>query len=164
MTSVQSKWQHEAMDLDEVDRRLLALLLDDGRLPVNELAQRANVSRATAYNRFDRLRANGVVTGFTAVVPPDKVGLGVTALVLVNVDQQHWGRTRDDLMDLPGLEYLALTSGQFDMVLLVRVADIAALRDVVLVRLHAVKGVRSTQTVFVLEEQRRPMDLTGGST
>jgi len=152
------------MELDDVDRRLVALLLEDGRLPVNELAQRANVSRATAYNRFDRLRADGVLAGFTAVVPPEKVGLGVAALVLVNVDQQHWGRTRDELLDLPGLEYLALTSGQFDMVVLVRVADIAALRDVVLVRLHAVKGVRSTQTVFVLEEKRVPMDLTGGPT
>jgi DNA-binding Lrp family transcriptional regulator len=151
------------MELDEVDRRLVTLLLEDGRLPVNELAQRANVSRATAYNRFDRLRADGVLAGFTAVVPPEKVGLGVAALVLVNVDQQHWGRTRDALLDLPGLEYLALTSGQFDMVVLVRVADIAALRDVVLVRLHAVKGVRSTQTVFVLEEQRVAMDLGGGT-
>jgi len=151
------------MDLDDVDRRLVALLLEDGRLPVNELAQRANVSRATAYNRFDRLRESGVLAGFTAVVPPEKVGLGVTALVLVNVDQQHWGRTRDELMDLPGLEYLALTSGQFDMVVLVRVADIAALRDVVLVRLHAVKGVRSTQTVFVLEEQRRPIGVSAAA-
>jgi DNA-binding Lrp family transcriptional regulator len=151
------------MELDEVDRRLVSLLLEDGRLPVNELAQRANVSRATAYNRFDRLRANGVLAGFTAVVPPEKVGLGVTALVLVDVDQQYWGRTRDELVDLPGLEYLALTSGQFDMVLLVRVADIAALRDVVLVRLHAVKGVRSAQTVFVLEERRVPMDVSGGA-
>ena len=151
------------MDLDDVDRRLVGLLLEDGRLPVNELAQRANVSRATAYNRFDRLRESGVLAGFTAVVPPEKVGLGVTALVLVNVDQQHWGRTRDELIDLPGLEYLALTSGQFDMVVLVRVADIAALRDVVLVRLHAVKGVRSTQTVFVLEEQRRPIGVSAAA-
>jgi DNA-binding Lrp family transcriptional regulator len=150
------------VELDDVDRRLIGLLLEDGRLPVNELAQRANVSRATAYNRFDRLRANGVLAGFTAVVPPEKVGLGLTALVLVDVDQQYWGRTRDELVDLPGLEYLALTSGQFDMVLLVRVADIEALRDIVLVRLHAVKGVRSTQTVFVLEERHVPMDVSGG--
>jgi DNA-binding Lrp family transcriptional regulator len=150
------------VELDDVDRRLIGLLLEDGRLPVNELAQRANVSRATAYNRFDRLRANGVLAGFTAVVPPEKVGLGLTALVLVDVDQQYWGRTRDELVDLPGLEYLALTSGQFDMVLLVRVPDIEALRDIVLVRLHAVKGVRSTQTVFVLEERHVPMDVSAG--
>ena len=150
------------MELDDVDRRILGLLLEDGRLPVNELAQRAHVSRATAYNRFDRLRANGVLAGFTAVVPPEQVGLGLAALVLVDVDQQHWGRTRDELMDLPGLEYLALTSGQFDMVLLVRVPDITALRDIVLVRLHAVKGVRSTQTVFVLEEARVPIDVGAG--
>ena len=50
------------------------------------------------------------------------------------------------------------------MVLLVRVADIAALRDVVLVRLHAVEGVRSTRTVFVLEEQRLPLDVESART
>jgi len=48
------------------------------------------------------------------------------------------------------------------MVLLVRVPDITALRDIVLVRLHAVKGVRSTQTVFVLEEARVPIDVGAG--
>ena len=70
---------------------MLALLLDNGRLSINELAAKANVSRATAYNRFDRLRANGVVTGFTAVVDPDQVGLDVAALVLGQRRPGHLG-------------------------------------------------------------------------
>jgi DNA-binding Lrp family transcriptional regulator len=145
--------EHRA--LDDVDRGIVAALMDDGRLSVNELAHRVGVSRATAYARLDRLRADGVITGFTATVDPARAGLGVAALILVNVEQNEWRSARDELMHLPGVEYLAFTSGGFDMVALVRVPSIEALRDVVLDRLHGATHVRSTQTVFVLDEQRR---------
>jgi DNA-binding Lrp family transcriptional regulator len=145
--------------LDDVDRRIVAALIDDGRLSINELASRVGVSRATAYARLDRLRDNGVITGFTAKVDPAKVGHGVAALILVNVEQNEWRSARDELLDLPGVEYLAFTSGGFDMVALVRVPSIEALRDVVLDRLHGATHVRSTQTVFVLDEQRRQVPL-----
>ena len=147
--------------LDDVDLRILRLLAEDGRLSVNELASRAHISRAAAYARFDRLRANGTIRGFTATIDPERVGLPVTALILVNVDQAHWAEVRSELQELPGLEYLAFTSGAFDMVLLVRVADIHALRDVVLVRLHGLRHVRTTHTIFVLYEQRLPLPFAG---
>ena len=145
--------------LDDIDRRIVGALVEDGRLSVNELASRVGVSRATAYSRLDRLRAEGVITGFTATVDPAKLGLGVAALILVNVEQNEWRAARDELLHLPGVEYLAFTSGGFDMVVLVRVASIEALRDVVLDHLHGATHVRSTQTVFVLDEQRRLVPL-----
>jgi DNA-binding Lrp family transcriptional regulator len=140
--------------LDDIDRILVRELVSDGRLSVNALAERANISRATAYGRFRRLCDSGVIRGFSAVVDPARVGLPITALILVNVEQSNWKVVRDELMALPGLEYLAFTSGGFDMVLLVRVPDVVALRDVVLVRLHGSRHVRSTQTIFVLDEDR----------
>ena len=145
--------------LDGVDRRIIAALIADGRLSINALASEVGVSRATAYSRLDRLRSEGVITGFTATIDPLKVGQGVAALILVNVEQNEWRAARDELLDLPGVEYLAFTSGGFDMVALVRVPDIEALRDVVLDHLHGTTHVRSTQTVFVLDEQRRQVPL-----
>jgi DNA-binding Lrp family transcriptional regulator len=144
-------------DLDETDRRILSELVSDGRLSVNALANRANVSRATAYGRLKRLTDEGVITRFSAVVDPAKVGLPIAALILVNVEQHDWRTARDELAALPGLEYLAFTSGGFDMVLLVRVPDMVTLRDVVLVRLQGSPRVRSTQTIFVLDETRQPV-------
>jgi DNA-binding Lrp family transcriptional regulator len=143
--------------LDEIDHRLLAVLGTDGRISINELATKANVSRATAYARFDRLRADGVITGFRAEVDPAALGYTITALILVNVDQGQWRLVLAELAKLPGAEYVALTSGGFDFALLVRVPDVAALRDVVLVRLQGLPAVRSTQTIFVLDEDRRPL-------
>lgn len=140
--------------LDEIDRTIVSELLADGRLSVNALAEKANVSRATAYGRFNRLCDSGVIRGFSAVVDPAQIGLPITALILLNVEQNSWQEVRDELKSLPWLEYLAFTSGGFDMVLLVRVPDIVALRDVVLVRLHGSPRVRDTQTIFVLDEDR----------
>lgn len=145
--------------LDEIDRRLLAVLSTEGRISVNELATRANVSRATAYNRFDKLQASGVITGFRAEVDPSKVGMTVTALVLVNVDQQAWKTNLDEFAALPGVDHVALTSGAFDFALMVRVPDVVTLRDVLLVRLQGMRQVRGTQTIFVLDERQRPLDL-----
>ncbi len=153
--------------LDEVDRRIVDLLVADGRLSVNELARRANVSRATAYARFDRLQADGVITGFRAVVDPVALGRSIAALVFVDVEQNSWQEAQDRLLGLPGIEYLALTSGGHDIVLLVRAPDIETLRDVVLVKLHGMREVRSTQTMFILDEHRdlpAPTDPTNPGT
>jgi DNA-binding Lrp family transcriptional regulator len=130
--------------LDDIDRRIVGALVADGRLSVNGLASEVGVSRATAYARLDRLRSDGVITGFTATVDPAKVGHGIAALILVNVEQNEWRAARDELLDL-----LAI----------VRVPTIEALRDVVLDHLHGATHVRSTQTVFVLDEQRRQIPL-----
>src|SRR5262249_20721341 len=137
----------------DVDRTLLKLLFADGRLSMNELANRAGIARATAYTRVERLRRDGIITGFTITVDPSAAGFGVTALILLNVRQSDWRSARDHLLAVPGVVYLAMPSGTFDMVMVVRAPDVHHLRDVVLGELHDVPQVRSTQTIFVLEEQ-----------
>ena len=141
--------------VDDVDRQILEELVHDGRIAINELAGRVGVSRATAYARFDRLVEDGVITGFRAEVDPGALGYAITAMILVNVEQGEWSSVREQLVQLPGFEYLAVTSGGFDFVVLVRVRDVASLRDVVLHRLHRIMAVKTTQTVFVLDEDRR---------
>lgn len=144
--------RQEGTPLDDVDRRIVELLVADGRLSLNEVARRAGVSRATAYARFDRLLADGVITGFRAVVDPAALGLPIAALVFVNVVQGEWRAAQTKMQQLPGVDWLALAGGTWDMVLRVRVPDIEHLRDVVLVQLHGMPEVRSTETVFLLDE------------
>jgi DNA-binding Lrp family transcriptional regulator len=141
--------------VDEVDRRLVELLVADGRAPVNELAERAGISRANAYQRLARLRSTGTIKAFTVRTDPHRLGLSVTAVILVSGEQRTWRELRADLGELPGVEYVALTAGSFDFLLLVRVADVDMLRDVVLDGLQSMRGVRATQTMFVLDEDDR---------
>ncbi len=138
--------------LDAVDRRLLELLADDGRISVAALAEKAGISRAAAYTRLDALRESGVIEGYSVRVNPSRVGLGVTALVLIAGQQPAWRSLRRRLVSMPEVEYCAFTTGEYDALLLVRVPDVETLRDVVLERLQASEEIRATQTIFVLEE------------
>lgn len=146
--------KEKTSDLDEVDRTIVGLLRHDGRMSVNEVANQTHISRATAYARLERLRATDVISGFQATVDPVAIGLPVTALILINLDQKNWPSVHDALGAIPGVQWSAFTSGSFDMVMLVRMKDVAALRDVVLVQLHGLRFVKSSQTVFVLDEEQ----------
>lgn len=149
----------ERTAVDDVDLRLLDLLRGDGRLSVNELARRANVSRATAYQRLGRLRDTGVIRRFTIDTDPAKVGLPIAALVMVSVVQHAWRSVGERLRHLPGVEWLGLSAGPFDYVMLVRAPDVEHLRDVILDGLQAIPEVQSTQTLFLLDEPQPPTSL-----
>lgn len=141
-----------AVALDAVDRRMLELLRDDGRLPVAALAERAGISRANAYTRLERLRSEGVIRGFSASVDSRRLGLGIAALILISGRQPSWRALREDLSSMPEVEFCAFTTGEYDALILVRVPDVETLRDVILERLQSMPTVRATETVFVLDE------------
>jgi DNA-binding Lrp family transcriptional regulator len=142
--------------LDETDRRMLGALTRDGRLSVRALAEQLHISRANAYARFERLQADGVIRGFSADVDPVASGLGTTAYVTINLTQTGWREIRHALEQLEGVVHIGLVSGDFDVILLVRVADNAALRRLVLEEIQAIPGVQSTRTLLVFEEVRQP--------
>ena len=141
-----------ARDLDDVDRRLLAELAKDGRLSIRALAERAHVSRANAYARVDRLIADGVITGFTAEVDPERAGLGTSAYVLLTIQQSTWREVAQALGELPYIQHFALVGGDFDVLALVRAPDNAALRHIVLERIQEIDGVRGTRTWLIFDE------------
>ena len=145
------------MQLDDIDHAILAELQRDGRLSVSDLAVRVSVSRATAYTRMKNLREDGVIRSVRADVDPAKVGLTIGAVVLGDVEQASWRVVRKRLLALPGVEYVALTSGGHDFMLIVRAPDMAALRDLVLLKLHDMPEIRTTQTMLMLDEAHRPI-------
>jgi len=86
------------------------------------------------------------------VLDPRKAGVGLAAYVYIKIDQHAWRTLGHVIARLPGVEHVALVSGEFDLLVLVRVHDPSDLRDVVLEQLHAIDGVTATQTTFVLDE------------
>lgn len=116
------------------------------------LAEQVGISRANAYARLERLAATGAITGFTATVDPAAIGLGTSAYVPLSVRQNSWRNLRTRLQAIPAVHHMTLVGGEFDVILLVRAADNAALRDIVLGEPQAIPGVLSTRTSLVFED------------
>lgn len=138
--------------VDDTDRRILRELSRDGRMSMRALAEVVHISRANAYARVDRLVRDGVIRGFRAQVDPVAIGLGTTAYVTLSLAQTNWKQIREQLRMLNGVEHIGLVGGDFDVLLLVRVEDNAALRRLVLDEIQSIPGVRGTRTLLVFEE------------
>src|SRR5258708_4287269 len=101
------------------------------------LAERVHISRAGCYTRVDRLRREGVITGYEAVVDPRRLGPSLSAHVYLKISQHSWKDVRKTLKLVPEIEHGALVSGENDLVLFVRTRDADSLRELVLDRLQA---------------------------
>jgi DNA-binding Lrp family transcriptional regulator len=138
--------------LDDIDQAMLGELSADARISIRALADRLSVSRANAYSRLERLTRDGVITGFTTEIDPYKAGLGTSAYVMLTVEQTSWRTMEASLQNIPYVEHIVVVGGDFDVLLLVRTPDNTTLRDVVLERIQAVKGIRATRTWLIFEE------------
>jgi Lrp/AsnC family leucine-responsive transcriptional regulator len=141
--------------LDDTDRRLLRLLQADGRITNQELAKRANLSPAACHDRTRRLRENGVITGYAALVDPAKVDRALLVFVEVVLD-----RTTPDVFDAfasavrraPDILECHMVAGGFDYLIKARLADMGEYRTFLGGLLTQLPGVRETRTYAVLEE------------
>ncbi|WP_252438914.1 Lrp/AsnC family transcriptional regulator [Pseudonocardia humida] len=142
--------------LDDVDRKLLALLEADGRRTFADLAGEVALSQPAVKRRVDRLVAVGVIIGFTAVVDRARLDRPLEAFC----ELRFQGTTSPEDMealrrDLPEVEAVYVLAGDFDALCHLRVRDMAHLREVV-ARLRATTGVVGTKTLMVMSSVRGP--------
>ena len=142
--------------LDAPDRQILSELVRDARMSIRSLAERVHISRASAYARVGRLVADGVITGFAARIAHERAGLGTSAYVSLSIEQNSWGEVSAHLGRLPYVEHVSRLGADFDVLVLVRAPDNAALRVLVLDRIQGIPSVRSTRTWLVFDEFEGP--------
>jgi DNA-binding Lrp family transcriptional regulator len=142
--------------LDDTDRAIIHELRQDGRLSMRALAEKLHISRASAYSRVERLHGDGVITGYSATIDPERYGFGISAYVYLKISQHSWKAVRRRVLQIPEVWHGALVSGDNDLVVLVRTQDAASLRDLVLNTFQTMPDVLSTQTVLILDELSGP--------
>ncbi len=138
-------------EVDAVDRRIIAELGRDARLSVRALAEKVHISRTSAHTRLATLIEQGIITGFSATVDRQALGLGVSAIVIVKVDAD-WPTVSAALAALPFVEKAQALSGDIDILLTVSAPTQEQLSDTILRRIHSMPGVASTRSYIVLEE------------
>ncbi|MEZ0073680.1 Lrp/AsnC family transcriptional regulator [Planotetraspora sp. GP83] len=142
------------MNLDEIDRIVLRELQQDGRISYTALAEATGLSAPAVRQRVQRLRDEGVVQ-IVGVTDPMALGLPVMALIGVRVhDDVH--TAADRISELPGVIYVVLTSGSFDMFVEVVCKEPAELLAVLNDHLRRVPGVTRAEafTYFGIHTHR----------
>ncbi len=146
--------------MEEMNRRIIALLARDGRMSFTELAKMTGLSVSAAQQRVRRLEERGLIKGYGAVVDSDQAGLPLTAFVSIKpFDAAAADDAPERLQHLSAIEACHSVAGEENYILKVRVASPAALEDL-LQQIRAAANV-STRTTIVLSTpyENRPPDI-----
>lgn len=139
----------EAVELDDVDRRIIRQLQIDGRTAYSKLGPMVGLSQAAARQRVQRLIDRGVMQ-VVAVTDPTVLGLGIQAMVGVRVegDPRVVAAAVAESVDV---DYVVITAGRYDLLVEVVAPDAGALLDLVTGAIRDVPGVAGTEILTYLK-------------
>lgn len=141
------------IDLDEIDRKLIAALQIDGRTPFSVLAQDLGMSASSVRYRVQRLQDSGLFQ-IVGIANPLNIGFDRLALIGITCDAGSAPQVCEALAELPETSYVVLTSGSFDVMVEVVCRDIDHYTELMFGTLQKIPGVAHTESFFVLKAHK----------
>jgi Lrp/AsnC family transcriptional regulator, leucine-responsive regulatory protein len=141
--------------LDEINRRILSALQQDGRLTLAELAQKVGLSASPCHRRVRLLEDRGVIERYVAVVNQRSVGLPVSVFISIKLESQRedsLAKFAKAIAPWPEILECYLMTGQRDYLLRVVVPDLAAYEVFLKTKLTRLNGIDSIESSFALEQ------------
>jgi Lrp/AsnC family leucine-responsive transcriptional regulator len=142
------------VDLDEFDRKILAVLRQNGRATFADIAEKVGLSKTPCQQRVRRLIERRVITGFRAMVDPAKLGLNHVAFVEVKLSDTReaaLGEFNAAVRRIAEVEECHMIASRFDYLLKVRTPDIRRYRAVLGEKISSLPHVASTSTYVAME-------------
>lgn len=144
--------------LDKIDRKILSILQEDGRIAAVGLSERVGLSPTSTGERLKRLQREGYIEGYGARLDPKRLGFGLLVFVEVLLDKTTpdiFERFAKAVRAAPDVLECHMVAGGFDYLVKARLSDMAAYRRFLGDVLLALPGVRETRTYAVMEEVKR---------
>ncbi len=139
--------------MDDLDQQLIALLRQDARLSVADLAHKLQVSRGTVTNRLRKLEDTQVIVGYTVRLKPEAQTERIRAWMGVLVEGNQTRLVIASLLGEPAVSALHDTNGRWDLLAELEVGSMAELSQA-LERVRLLSGIRGTETSILLSTYR----------
>lgn len=136
--------------IDDIDKKILNILQDNARTSNADIARQVGMAPSAILERVRKLERKNVILGYAARVNPKALGLGLTAFTFVQTQEQVGSiDTGEMLAAVPGVQEVHYAAGTASFLIKVRVADTAALADI-LKEIGRIPTVRDTNSTIVL--------------
>lgn len=136
--------------MDQIDRTLLNLLIQDSRTPTVTLAQKLGVARATVQNRISRLVSNRIIKRFTVEFDENYSRRVIRAITMIRIQPGQAKRITPTLKKIPQITRILSVSAPYDYIVETVVDELTELDKIVAV-IRDIDGIQDTQTSIVLD-------------
>ncbi|QFT59216.1 Leucine-responsive regulatory protein [Sulfitobacter sp. THAF37] len=152
--------KNDIFELDRFDRSILAVLAEDGRISITDLAKRIGLSKSPTQARLRRLEETGVIIGYRALLDPIRLGLDHVAFVEVRLNDTREAALRAfnaAVAKVPEIEQAHMIASHFDYLLKVRTPDMSAYRRFLGETISSLPHVSNTSTYVAMEAVKETM-------
>ena len=140
-------------DIDEVDRQILAILMNDANTPYTDIAKTIHVSGGTVHVRMNKLIGMGIVTGSSLTVDYNKLGYDVSAFLGIFLERSsYYDEVAEQLKKIPEVVEAYYTTGIYSIFSKIICRDTTHLKEVLHDKMQQVEGIERTETMISLEE------------
>jgi Lrp/AsnC family transcriptional regulator for asnA, asnC and gidA len=148
-------------EIDKLDRKILSILMRNGKKPYTEIGQELYVSGGTIHVRMKKLEEAGIVRGYNLSVDYEKLGYDVVSFLGIYLDKSSlYDEVAKELEAIPEIVGAHYTTGLYNIFAKVVCRDTGHLRDVLHDKIQRIKGIQRTETFISLDESiNRPLDL-----
>ncbi|KAF5418549.1 MAG: AsnC family transcriptional regulator [Methanosarcinales archaeon] len=137
--------------IDEKDLSIIDMLRENARIPVTEIASRLDVSESTIRKRIRGLEKNGVITQYTVVVDPSKLGYNSVSMVGIDVESTHLLDVAMRMTEFPEVKFVATSTGDHMIITEIWTNDSKELGRFIAKNIEKQEGVKRVSPTIILE-------------
>ena len=149
------------MELDEVDKKILAILMRNAKTPYTDIAKSIHVSSGTVHVRMNKLEQMGIVTGATLSIDYTKLGYDISAFLGIYLDKSSfYDEVSEQLKKIPEVVAAHYTTGIYSIFAKIICRDTAHLKEILHDKIQKINGIQRTETFISLQESiNRPISI-----
>ncbi len=149
--------------LDKLDRKILHILQQDGRISMKDLSEQVGLSITPAIERVKRMERDGVILGYAARIDPPALGAKLLVFVEITLNQKSasmFEQFRREVLRIPEVQECHLVSGDFDYLIKARIHEMAQYRKLLGDMLLQLPGAAQSKSYVVMEEIKETLVLS----
>ncbi|AHB06646.1 MULTISPECIES: Lrp/AsnC ligand binding domain-containing protein [Pandoraea] len=154
--------QQSVRTLDRLDRRILTLLQQDGRMSMKDLSEQVGLSITPCIERVKRMERDGVIMGYFARVNPAALGAALLVFVEITLDHKSgnmFDQFRREVLRIPEVMECHLISGDFDYLIKARIREMSEYRKLLGDILLQLPGAVQSKSYVVMEEIKETLTI-----
>jgi len=144
-------------ELDELDKKILTLLQEDGRMSFAEMSRRLNTNENTIRFRFSRLLSRGIIRKIVALIDPRAVGIMQSAALMLKISPDKMEEVLQKLANMREIPNIYQLSGDYDAIVVVMARNMDELYEIVnrIKKLNGVTEVNTLVTIRIVKSEVR---------
>lgn len=140
--------------IDDLDRKILSIIIKNARIPFREVAEQCGVSRAAVHQRVQRLIDMGVITGSGYFVNPKSLGYQLCAYIGVTLEKGNlYKAVSAELDKIPEVVESQFTLGAYSMLVKLYARNDEHLMELLNTKIQEIPGVAKTETLTALDQR-----------